>query len=111
MLTKLWLAAEFGLLGLATAQAASQPFETTIHYENKVFTPEVVEVPAGQRIRLTLINHDNEDEEFDSSDLGREVIIPAKGQTTVYLRGLKAGSYDFVAELNPATGQGRVVAR
>lgn len=75
------------------------------------FNPEKLEVAAGQKFRLQIHNQGSAAEEFESSDLNREKLIPAGGKITITIGPLKPGSYRFYGEFNPKTAQGVIVAK
>jgi len=74
------------------------------------FEPARLDVPAGKKFKLVVKNLDPTPEEFESHDLKREKVIAAKGQATIMIGPLKAGTYRFVGEYHEATAQGRIVA-
>jgi plastocyanin len=92
------------------ALAAGEP-EFQVVIENNKFTPDRIEVPAGQKVKLNIENKDATAEEFDSGDMKIEKVIPAKSKGTVYIGPLKAGEYKFVGEFHEKTARGVVVAR
>ena len=107
-------------LAVATALAATActapafaadtgPFVLTI--KDHVFVPAELEVPAGQKFELRVINQDKTAEEFESKDLHREKVIPGGGSILLTLGPLKPGSYEFYGEFNPKTARGKIVAR
>jgi plastocyanin len=75
------------------------------------FEPAELQVPAGKKFRLLVKNLDATPEEFDSSDLRREKVIPGKSQATVLIGPLKPGTYKFVGEFHESTAKGTVVAK
>ncbi len=92
-----------------TAFAAD--IEVTLVIENHRFQPETVNVPAGQKIKLVIVNRDATPEEFESHTLNREKVIPAKSTATIYIGPLAAGSYPFIGEFNQKTATGSIVAK
>lgn len=74
------------------------------------FEPVELKVPAGVRVKLTIINEDATAEEFESHELNREKVIPANGKATLYIGPLKAGRYPFYGEYHESTAQGAVIA-
>jgi plastocyanin len=100
-----------GLLLLAsTAVMAEVPvFELII--ENNRFQPETLEVPAGQKVKLRVINRDPAPEEFESYDLNREKIVTGNSEIMIYVGPLEAGEYGFYGEFHQETAQGKLVAK
>lgn len=94
---------------LGSVQAATPEVEIVI--KDHLFFPSVVEVPAGQKIRLKIINQDPTPEEFESYELNREKVIAGNRETVVFIGPLTPGEYPFFGEFNPRTAQGKVVAQ
>lgn len=76
-----------------------------------VFTPAVIEVPAGKRVRLEVSNEGKTAMEFESRDLKQEKVIPPGGKATLTINAMKPGEYRFFDEFHEKTGQGRFVAK
>jgi plastocyanin len=74
------------------------------------FTPANFSVPAGQKIRVNLVNQDAATEEFDSHDLKVEQLVTPNGHATFTVGPLKPGEYRFMGEFHPEKAQGRVTA-
>ncbi|MCR6651486.1 MAG: cupredoxin domain-containing protein [Cellvibrionaceae bacterium] len=89
--------------------ALAAPSEFNIRIEDHLFIPDVLRVPANQKIRLRVINRDNSSEEFESYQLNREKIIPGKSEAIIFIGPLAPGEYPFFGEFNPATAQGRII--
>ena len=100
----LLLAASFG------AFAAGEP-EFNIAIEGHKFTPDRLEVPAGKKVKLIVDNKDATPEEFESSTLKIEKVIPGKSKATIFVGPLKPGEYKFAGEFNEKTAQGVIVAK
>ena len=90
--------------------AAGEP-ELSIAIENHRFVPDRLEVPAGKKVKLTVVNRDATPEEFESSELKVEKVIPGKSKGIVFLGPLKPGEYPFVGEYHEKTAKGVVVAK
>lgn len=98
------------LFGLSlSALAADGDYKLVI--ENHRFSPETLNVPAGQKIKLVIENRDATPEEFESHALNREKVIAGKSTATIFIGPLKAGSYPFVGEFNEKTAKGVIVAK
>jgi plastocyanin len=82
----------------------------TITIKDHKFDPAEVRVPAGKPVILVVKNADATAEEFESSVLKVEKIIPGGQQGTVRLRPLAVGSYDFIGEFHSDTANGKVIA-
>ena len=91
------------------AVAADDTFTVTI--KDHRFNPARLDVPAGKKLKLVVINLDPTPEEFESHDLKREKVIAGKGQVSIAIGPLKPGTYKFVGEHHEATAQGQIVAK
>ena len=98
------------MLAVITGAAAQDPAYTLVIKDHQ-FQPTEIEVPAGQKIALTIKNNDTTPEEFESSALKVEKVIAGKSKATIYVGPLKAGEYKFAGEYNAKTAQGVIVAK
>jgi plastocyanin domain-containing protein len=99
------------LLPLSLGVLAAGESEFNLVIEGHKFTPDRIEIPAGQKVKLFVENKDATPEEFESAPLRIEKVIPGKSKATVYVGPLKAGEYKFIGEFNPKTAQGVIVAK
>jgi plastocyanin len=97
------------VLASAVPAQAGDPVEIRIR-DNR-FHPDVVKVPAGEKIRLRVINEGSEAEEFESFELNREKVIRPGKTVTIFLPPLEKGEYPFFGEFHPETARGRIVAQ
>ena len=104
------LAVVGGVLGAANAQTAAGPPEVSLTIEKNRFDPEEIRVKAGAPFVLVITNKDSAPEEFESSDLRIEKIIPAGKTLRLKMPALKAGSYGFIGEYHQKTAKGKIVA-
>jgi heme/copper-type cytochrome/quinol oxidase subunit 2 len=81
-----------------------------ISIKDHLFNPAEIHVPAGKPVVLKVTNEDATAEEFESSALKVEKVIPGGKSAIVRLRPLKPGQYSFMGEFNPGTAQGVVIA-
>ncbi|MFI4950797.1 MAG: cupredoxin domain-containing protein [Caulobacterales bacterium] len=98
------------LMAGAAAAAESGGAVVTLTLKDHRFTPDKVEAPAGQRIRIELVNRDAATEEFDSTDLEVEQDVTPFGKTTFVVGPLKPGVYHFMGELHADTAGGTLTA-
>ncbi len=98
-------------INLSAGAASAQNATASLTIRNHRFEPETLEVPAGQKIELTVINADATPEEFESGDLRREKVVAANSQITVYVGPLRPGTYEFFGDFNPKTARGHIVAK
>ena len=75
------------------------------------FTPEKLEVPAGQKFKLIVKNEGLQPEEFESSDLNREKVVMPGTSIVVFIGPLEAGTYGFFGDFHPQTARGQIVAK
>jgi RPA family protein len=102
----------FGLsaaLLAAAAHADGQDYRLVIREHR--FVPTELTVPAGQKVKLVVVNEDATPEEFESYELNREKVVPPKGSVVVFVGPLKPGRYEFFGEFNQATARGWLIAR
>lgn len=94
-----------------TAAALADPPSYTLTIRNHQFQPTELQVPAGKKVVLHVINQDPSAEEFESTDLHREKVVTGGAQITVYVGPLSPGSYVFFGDFHPDTARGRIVAK
>lgn len=94
-------------LGVTMARAAPT---VELEIANHVFQPSVLEIPAGQKVRLLVINLDDTPEEFESYELNREKVIAGHSKAVIFVGPLAPGTYPFFGEFNPKTAQGVIHA-
>ena len=97
-------------LAIAGAACADAPPGVTLTLKKHRFTPATFTVPAGQRVRVTLINQDPATEEFDSHDLRLEEVVTPMGKISFDIGPLQPGQYSFMGEFHAETAQGKVTA-
>lgn len=98
-----------GLLSATPLHAQELSFTLTIGSHK--FEPQELSVPAGKKFKLVVRNLDATPEEFESHDLKREKLIPARSEATLLLGPLKPGVYRFVGEFHEKTARGSMVAK
>ena len=98
------------LLFMSTAVMAATA-EIEIVIKDHLFFPAIVEIPAGEKVKLRIINQDPTPEEFESYELNREKVIAGNRQTVIFVGPLEPGEYPFFGEFYPKTAQGKVVAK
>jgi plastocyanin len=100
------------VLALAAAHAFAASDEFTLTIKNHAFEPKELKVPAGQKIKILVVNQDATPAEFESKPLNREKVIPGNSTGIVKVGPLKPGRYAFVEEYHEteAAAQGTIVA-
>jgi hypothetical protein len=94
-----------------TSLSAFAAEEFTLTIKDHKFTPETLEIPAGQKVKIEIVNQDATPEEFESYELNREKIIQGNGKGVVFIGPLDPGIYPFFGEFNMATAKGRIIAK
>ena len=92
----------------AFASRADAPATVTLVLKDHRFTPSTFTAPAGQKVRIIVVNQDTATEEFDSHDLKVEELVTPNGKVSFSIGPLKPGSYSFMGEFHAATAQGHV---
>lgn len=92
-----------------TTFAAKAPYETNI--KDHKFSPEIIEVKAGEKFVLIVNNQDQTIEEFESHDLRIEKIIGGNKSAKFKIKALKKGEYKFVGEFHEKTAKGVIIAK
>ena len=98
------------ITAIAAPAWADAPAGITLTLKNHHFTPAAFTVPAGQKVRITLINQDSATEEFDSHDLRLEEVVTPMGRINFNIGPLQPGQYSFMGEFHAGTAQGKVTA-
>jgi len=77
-----------------------------IEIKNHLFYPAELNIPANQKVKLIIINHDKLAEQFESFDLNREKVIFGEARTTIYIGPLPVGKYYYHGEFHANSAQG-----
>ena len=93
----------------APALAETPVFEIVI--KDHKFNPAIVEIPAGQKVKLVIKNQDSTAEEFESHDFNREKVISGNSEGVVFVGPLDAGEYKFFGEFHEKTAQGKLMVK
>jgi hypothetical protein len=97
------------LLVIVTSNAKAEDYVLTI--KDHKFSPETLEIPSGQKVRITIVNEDATPEEFESHELNREKIIAGNSKGIVFVGPLDPGTYPYFGEFNMDTAKGQIVAK
>jgi hypothetical protein len=90
-------------------QAQESTYTLTI--ENHRFEPTQLEIPANTKVQLVVKNADPTPEEFESTELRREKVIPGGQEGTIYVGPLAPGTYEFFGDFNPQTARGHLIVK
>jgi plastocyanin len=74
------------------------------------FSPAELRVKADTPTTVTLINNDDQSEEFDSTSLKIEKVVAGHSTGIMRWRPLAPGRYKFMGEFHSETAQGVVIA-
>jgi high-affinity iron transporter len=96
---------------IAAAPAARADDLPLLVFHNHRFEPSRIEVPAGQKFRLRVQNTDDTADEFESTDLNREKLVPPGQMVTVFLGPLDPGEYKFFGDFHQDTARGVLIAK
>lgn len=94
---------------LVAAAAHAEDYVLTL--KNNQFSPKVLTIPAGQKIKITVKNQDATPAEFESSDLNREKVVGANSEITVFIGPLDAGTYGYFDDFHRDTTTGTIIAK
>jgi plastocyanin len=98
-------------LGLQVFCFADSQEPYTIVIKDHLFSPVSLTIPAGQKIRLNVENHDPTVEEFESYDLNREKVVSGNKKIIVFIGPLKQGTYKYFGDFHQKTAQGIIIAQ
>jgi Cupredoxin-like domain len=99
-----------GVLLVVLAGCGNESPGIPVTLKDHRFTPAEIHVKANEPALITLTNQDGAAEEFDSTALKVEKVVPGHETGNVRLRPLAAGRYPFMGEYHSDTAQGVVVA-
>ena len=98
-----------GVLVLVAPQLAFAADDVKLTYKNGSFTPPTLTIPAGQKVKLVMVNEDASPMEFESHALHREKVVSANSQAVLTVGPLKAGTYAYYNDFNEKA-KGAIVA-
>jgi hypothetical protein len=104
---------KFALYAMAALLAASPALADDgipLKLKNHKFTPAEIHVKANIPNVIVMSNEDPTAEEFDSTSLKVEKVVPGNASGNVRLRPLAPGRYPFMGEYHADTAQGVVIA-
>jgi len=95
----------------AAGAVLAQDAEVRLVLRDHRFEPAEITVPADKKVKLVIDNQDATAEEFESYDLNREKVVPAKGTISIFVGPLKPGRYPFFGDFHKDTAQGVLIAK
>ena len=90
--------------------AADEPV-FQVEMNDGVITPSRIEVPAKTRFKIIVKNTGKMPAEFESSELRKEVVVPAGGEAPLIIRTLDAGEYKFFDDFQPSAPPALLIAK
>jgi hypothetical protein len=82
-----------------------------IEMNDGVITPSRIEVPAKTRFKIIVKNTGKMPAEFESTELRKEVVVPAGAEAPLIIRTLDAGEYKFFDDFQPGAPPALLVAK
>jgi len=98
-------------LGISSMSYIAHAAEYEVVIKNHQFIPKQIEMTAGEKHRLTVINRDATTEEFESYELNREKIVAGHSKIIIFLPALDVGTYPFFGEFHEKTAQGSIIVK
>ena len=99
------------LAGCAGGAVASELLTFPIVIKDGRISPAKLEVPAGQKIKLTIRNEGPGPTEFENLELRVEKVLAPGASSFVVIHPLKPGSYRFFDEFHPTTSEMLLIAK
>ena len=96
--------------GFALSAAVADEAPQGLVLKDHKFSPSIIRVRANQPTIISLTNHDDTAEEFDSTALKVEKVVASGASGNIRLRPLAPGRYPFIGEFHSETAQGVVIA-
>ncbi len=103
------VAALLALVVGAQPARADEPLQ--LEFRQHRFVPDRIIVPANTKFRLLVKNNDDTADEFESTELNREKLVPPGQTITVFLGPLAPGEYKFFGDFHQDTAKGMLVAK
>jgi len=82
-----------------------------VEFKDGVVTPLRLEVPAKRRFKLELHNLGQTPAEFESRELRKEKVLAPGTSSTLVIRTLDPGEYDFFDDFHPDAPPAVLVAK
>jgi plastocyanin len=102
LLLAIWAASP----GYAEAASTGSPQTIAVTILKHHFETSVLTVPPGEPIVFRVTNLDPQMEEFESYDMGFEVVVRPGQTVLIPVSGLGKGRYDYFGDFHPGTAHG-----
>ena len=90
--------------------ASSEEKTYTLSIKDHRFTPSEIQVEPGESFWLEIKNEDVTTEEFESSSLNLEKIIPPRRTVKIRVKNIKEGAHDIFGEFHKDSCKGSLLA-
>jgi hypothetical protein len=102
----------FDLLAAPVSPARAEDSASfRIEFDDGKVAPLRLEVPANKTIEIELVNKGQGPAEFESKQLRKEKVLAPGATTTLVIRGLDPGEYDFFDDFHPDAPPAVLVAK
>ncbi|SMF02657.1 cupredoxin domain-containing protein [Pseudogulbenkiania subflava] len=99
-------------LGLASANVLAEELPVyRLELKDGKLNPARLQVVAGKKFKIELINSGKTPVEFESTQLRKEKVLGPGVESFVVVQSLSPGEYKFFDEFHMATAQGVIVAK
>ena len=109
--TMIGVGAGFVLSALSMAAMAADEATFRIEFKDGSVSPARLEVPANRRIVLELSNVGETPAEFESLELRQEKVLAPGATSSLVIRTLDPGEYDFFDDFHPGSPAAVLVAK
>ena len=109
--TRLLQSLAAALAGRAAAAAAEDLPVARVEFNDGAVNTRLIELPAGKRFMLEMVNTGKTPAEFESRSLGVEIVIPPGATRTRRMPPKLAGKYPFFDDFHMETTQGHLVMK
>ena len=82
-----------------------------IQFDDGTITPRRLEIPANRRIVLELVNIGKTPAEFESRELRKEKVLAPGSSSSMVIRTLDPGEYEFFDDFHPESPPAVLVAK
>lgn len=111
MTATLVLSALFSIVNGSSDALAEDARIIKVEIQDHTFTPDRIEVAAGETFILEVSNRDPLPEEFESMALHIEKVIAGHTDGKIRINGLEAGEYAFIGEFHADQANGVIVVK
>jgi len=99
------------LLAVPVGARAEEDPVFRIEFKDGIVSPRRLEVPAKRRIKLELHNLGETPAEFESKELRKEKVLAPGASSTLVIRTLTPGEYEFFDDFHPNAPPSILIAK